>query len=138
MRQVLFWIPIPNPWFPDGIPIYAFGFMLFLAFISCTWLAGRRTRKEGVNPVYLQDLAIWIFVAGILGARITYMIQYREFIQDPIKEFFYIWNGGSGVLRLGRRRHHRLLAGIPLYHSKAWLGVVAIGRHHRANRGFGA
>lgn len=94
MRQVLFRIPIPNPWFPEGFPIYGFGFMLFLAFITCTWIAGRRSRKEGVNPLYVQDLAIWIFVAGIIGARITYMIQYREFIKEPLIEFFQIWNGG--------------------------------------------
>jgi len=90
MRQVLFWIPIPNPWFPQGIPVYGFGLMLFLTFVTCTWLAGRRARKEGIDPKYLQDLAIWIFVGGIIGARITYMIQYEV----PIDQFFRIWEGG--------------------------------------------
>lgn len=90
MRQVLFWIPIPNPWFPQGIPIYGFGLMLFLTFVSCVWLAGRRAKKEGINPQHLADLAIWIFVGGIIGARITYMIQYGI----PIEQFFRIWEGG--------------------------------------------
>jgi phosphatidylglycerol---prolipoprotein diacylglyceryl transferase len=90
MRQVVFWIPIPNRWFPEGLPVYGFGLMLFLTFVTCTWLASRRAKVEGINPQYLQDLAIWIFVFGIIGARITYMIQYGV----PPLEFFEIWKGG--------------------------------------------
>jgi prolipoprotein diacylglyceryltransferase len=90
MRQVIFWVPIPNPWFPQGFPIYGFGLMLFLTFITCTMWCTWRARKEGVNPQILQDLAVWIFVGGIIGARITFMIQY----QVPIWQFFEIWKGG--------------------------------------------
>lgn len=88
MRQVLFWLPIP---FTDiRVPIYGFGLMLFLTFVTCTWLASRRAKKEGINPQYLQDLAIWIFVGGIIGARIVFMIQYGV----PIADFYKIWEGG--------------------------------------------
>src|SRR5262249_29681324 len=69
---------------------YGFGVMLFFAFIICTWLASWRAKKEGVSPVILQDLAIWIFIGGIIGARIVYMIQYHQ----PISQFFLIWQGG--------------------------------------------
>ena len=86
MCQVLYRLPI----FKDGIPIYGFGGMLFFAFIFCTWLASWRAKKEGVPPQLLQDLAIWIFIGGIVGARIVYMIQY----QQPIQQFFFIWQGG--------------------------------------------
>ena len=96
MRQVLFWIPtrffdgLPS-WWPDlQIPIYGYGMMLFAAFLACTWLAGRRARKQGIARERIQDLAMWIFLGGIIGARITYMIQYHR----PIEEFFQIWQGG--------------------------------------------
>jgi phosphatidylglycerol---prolipoprotein diacylglyceryl transferase len=90
MRQVLFWIPVPNRWFPDGFPVYGFGLMLFLTFITCTLWASWRAKKEGVNPQHIQDLAVWIFVFGIVGARIVYMIQYGV----PLWQFFEIWKGG--------------------------------------------
>jgi phosphatidylglycerol:prolipoprotein diacylglycerol transferase len=90
MRQVLFWIPIRTEWTPNGIPIYGFGLMLFLAFVACMWLAGRKAEKEGIAKERLQDLAIWIFVGGILGARLVYMLQYGR----PWSEFFQIWQGG--------------------------------------------
>jgi prolipoprotein diacylglyceryltransferase len=90
MRQVLFRLPIHTEWSPDGIPLYGFGLMLFLTFLVTTWLAGRRARQAGVDPQHLQDLAIWIFVCGIVCARIVYMVQYGE----PIDQFFRIWQGG--------------------------------------------
>jgi prolipoprotein diacylglyceryltransferase len=95
MYQVLFRIPFkPFDWLPDWwpqeVPIYGFGMMLFITFLVTTWLASRRARKEGINPQYLQDLAIWIFVGGLVGARLVYMKQYHE----PLSNFFKIWQGG--------------------------------------------
>lgn len=87
MRQVLFYIP------GTEIPIYGYGMMLFVAFVFCTWLASRLARREGIEPRHVQDMAIWIFVLGILGARLTYTIQYWHDFND-ILQFFKIWDGG--------------------------------------------
>lgn len=84
MQQVLFHIPVL------GIPIYGYGFMLFLAFIACSWLTAWRAEKEGVSRTYVHDVIIWLFLGGIFGARVTYMIQY----QVPLTQFFVIWKGG--------------------------------------------
>ena len=102
MQQVLFRIPIKIPgWIPDGIPIYGFGTMLFLAFVLCTWVAGRRGEKEGIRKQTLQDLAIWFFVGGIIGARLTFLLVEAEPGQplstrllSAVTEFFKIWDGG--------------------------------------------
>jgi phosphatidylglycerol---prolipoprotein diacylglyceryl transferase len=84
MLQVLFRIPVID------LPIYGFGTMLFVALVTCVWLAGRRAEAEGVAKERLQDIALPIFVCGILGARIVYMIQYNQ----PLWNFFKIWEGG--------------------------------------------
>jgi phosphatidylglycerol:prolipoprotein diacylglycerol transferase len=91
MQQVLFHIPLSrlSENLPD-IPIYGYGFMLFVAFVLCTWLACRLAMREGIHPQRIQDLAIWMFVSGIAGARITYMIQYSV----PVWQFYKIWDGG--------------------------------------------
>lgn len=86
MRQILF--EIPTPWF--NIPVYGYGMMLFITFLVCTWLASRRARGEGIAPQHIQDLAIWVFVGGIAGARIVFMIQYGV----PFWDFYKIWQGG--------------------------------------------
>src|SRR5262249_60125903 len=87
MQQVLFRLP---PWNPDGIPLYGYGGMLFVAFVLTTLLASWLARREGIAPQHVQDMAIWIFLAGIVGARVTYMIQYGV----PLSDFFRIWDGG--------------------------------------------
>jgi prolipoprotein diacylglyceryltransferase len=91
MQQVLFRIPIRIPdWTPDGIPIYGFGLMLFIAFVACTVLASSLAVREGIRKEILQDLGIWLFVGGIIGARITFLIDKHE----SIWQFFRIWDGG--------------------------------------------
>ncbi len=95
MRQVLFRIPVLD------LPIYGYGAMLFLGILLCIWLAHRLGRREGIAAQSLTDLAIWIVLFGIVGARITFMIQYRHEFVNPIEEplqwllkFVQLWDGG--------------------------------------------
>jgi prolipoprotein diacylglyceryltransferase len=102
MHQVLFRIPIHfGGWAPQGIPIYGFGTMLFVAFVVCLWLTGRRAEKEGIRKEVIQDLALWIFVGGIIGARLTFLLVEGDpgqslgtRLQTALTEFFRIWDGG--------------------------------------------
>ena len=94
MLQVLFHIPIFKDEFPpDGIPIHGFGVMLFITFILGVWFLGWQSRRNtGTNlpRERNQDLVIVLFISGLVGARITYMIQYGV----PARQFFRIWEGG--------------------------------------------
>ena len=93
MLQVLFHIPILKDWFPpDGIPIHGFGVMLFLTFLVAVWFLGYLSQKtESRMPrERVQDLVIILFISGLSGARVTYMLQYHI----PLSQFFKIWEGG--------------------------------------------
>jgi phosphatidylglycerol:prolipoprotein diacylglycerol transferase len=92
MQQVLFWIPIKTAWFPDGIPVYAYGAMLFVTFVACVLFATYRSKLTGIDVPRerYQDLGITVFVLGLAGARIVYMIQFGV----PWFKFFRIWEGG--------------------------------------------
>jgi prolipoprotein diacylglyceryltransferase len=98
MQQVLFHIPIPlGNWLPDGIPIYGFGVMLFIAFVLCTWLVSRRAEQEGISKNHIQDLAIFLFVGGITGARLTFLIAEKEKgvpLTQSLSQFFNFTDGG--------------------------------------------
>jgi phosphatidylglycerol---prolipoprotein diacylglyceryl transferase len=50
-------------------------------------------KREGIEPKHVQDLAIWLFIGGIVGARITFMIQYHDQFSS-LWDFFRIWDGG--------------------------------------------
>src|SRR5262245_57086476 len=97
MWQVLWKIPIG-----DGLPIYGFGMMLFLAFLCCTWLAARRAELEGVRKEVVQDLAIWLFIGGLLGARITYLLLEQPWagLWNFIVQLSRIWDGGIDLYGL--------------------------------------
>ncbi len=96
MLQVIYRFPILKNWFPNGVPIYGFGLMLFCAFILCTWLAGKRGEREWIKKETIQDLAIWIFIGGLLGARITFLLQERPLpgFVEFITKLPRIWDGG--------------------------------------------
>lgn len=91
MWQVIYRIPIGN-----GIPIYGFGLMLFLTFILTTWLASRRAALEGIGKDVVESLAIWLFLGGLLGARITYLLSHEKFasLGDFLWKLPQIWEGG--------------------------------------------
>src|SRR5271165_3071104 len=95
MQQVLFHIPVKPfnwlpGWWPTQAPLYGFAVMLIVALVLCTWLAGSLAQREGIPRRALEDLAIWICVAGVIGARIVFMIQYHV----PWQDFYRLWEGG--------------------------------------------
>ena len=100
MQQVLFTVPIFKDTFPpDGIPVYGFGAMLFVTFIVVTWWGTVRAKRIGMEATKFQDFTIWVFISGIIGARVLYMIQYanqfpNQGIGAMVGAFFKIWEGG--------------------------------------------
>lgn len=79
----------------ERLPIYGFGMMLFLAFLVCTALAGRRAESEGVAREHIQDVVIWLFVGGLIGARITFLSAEKHLsFAEMLGEFWKIWDGG--------------------------------------------
>lgn len=118
MQQILFKIPILQSWFPDGIPIHGFGVMLFITFILGVAFLGWRSRVTGTKlpRERVQDLVIVLFVSGLIGARITFMIQYGL----PWRQFVRIWEGGI-VLYGG------IIAGILAYVAFYYLLLRKVG-----------
>ncbi len=67
-----------SPHFRDGLPIFGYGFMLFLGMASAIWLATWRAEREGVSSELIWDMAFCLFIAGIAGGRLFYLVQKRE------------------------------------------------------------
>jgi phosphatidylglycerol:prolipoprotein diacylglycerol transferase len=69
--------------FPGGMPIRGYGLMVLLGVISGIGISAWRTRQVGVNPDVMVSLCMWMLVAGIVGARLFYVLQYWN---DDIKQ----------------------------------------------------
>lgn len=61
---------------PLGVPVRGFGVMLMLATIAGVGLAVYRAWQVGIDPEVIYSLAFVMFLAGILGARLFYVVQY--------------------------------------------------------------
>ncbi len=91
MRQTLLEIPIP---FTDKhLPIFGFGLMLCIGFFAATWLAQRLCRREGLDGERIMDLSLWLFISGIVGARLLFMVRNPDQF-NGLLDFFKIWQGG--------------------------------------------
>jgi len=74
--------------------IYWFGVMMALGFMAALASWTFLGRKQGRDFNYCSDMMFWIMVAGIVGARVAYVIsEYRTFMERPIT-ILYLHRGG--------------------------------------------
>jgi phosphatidylglycerol---prolipoprotein diacylglyceryl transferase len=89
MRQVLFTIPVFG-----GLRVFGYGTMLLLAFLGSTNLAAWRAKREKLDPELLLDLAQYVFLGGLIGARVFYVVQYWGDRVRTVLDIFKVWEGG--------------------------------------------
>jgi phosphatidylglycerol:prolipoprotein diacylglycerol transferase len=58
-----------------GLPIRGYGVMLMLGVVSAMGIALNRCKQAGIKNESFFSLATWAVVAGLLGARLFYVIQ---------------------------------------------------------------
>lgn len=74
--------------------IYSYGLMLVLAFFVCSYLASLQAKKEGIDPDIIFNLCFVVFICGIIGARIFYVLNHLvDYLHNPL-EIFMLQRGG--------------------------------------------
>lgn len=78
------------------LTIHWYGVFIALAFIAGVWTASRRGLRNGIKPEWISDLAVWLLLGGIVGARLLHVTTYWEsdFADRPLWEVIAIWKGG--------------------------------------------
>ncbi|MBN8689172.1 MAG: prolipoprotein diacylglyceryl transferase [Armatimonadetes bacterium] len=59
----------------NGFELRSFGVMLMIGFLVGIAMASRRSERFGLKSSVVQDSAIWLIVAGIIGARVLFIVQ---------------------------------------------------------------
>lgn len=62
----------------QGVPIRGYGLMLLVAAAAGTWVSVVRGRASGFDADTILALGMEIFLWGIVGARLFYVVEYRE------------------------------------------------------------
>jgi phosphatidylglycerol:prolipoprotein diacylglycerol transferase len=88
MRPILFVIP------GLGIQVHSYGVMIFAACAAALLVAlwGARKQKVSQNSVY--ELATWLFLGGVIGARAMYVAFHLSAIHEPL-DILRTWQGGN-------------------------------------------
>jgi phosphatidylglycerol:prolipoprotein diacylglycerol transferase len=88
MRPILFVIPGLD------LSIHSYGVMIFAACSAALLMAVWRARHEGVHPDRVYELAAWLFLGGVIGARAMFVIQHPEQIHEWA-DVLRTWRGGN-------------------------------------------
>jgi phosphatidylglycerol:prolipoprotein diacylglycerol transferase len=91
-----------------------YGVILAIAAALGVWLAAREAERKGFNKDEIYDSVIWIAAAGLLGARLFYVIDHwpERFAVYPLSALF-IWQGGLVIWGA-------VLAGVLVIAIMAW------------------
>lgn len=84
-----------------SIPIFGYGMMMCLGFVSATLLAARRATKVGFPPETIWDLTFLFLLSGVGGARLFYLVQHGDRVfancqsaQSYLIAAIALWDGG--------------------------------------------
>ncbi|MGD9126426.1 MAG: prolipoprotein diacylglyceryl transferase [Planctomycetia bacterium] len=86
----------------EGLPIRGYGVMLLIAVVLATLLSIWRGLKIGMSVDQVISLVFWMFVPGIIGARLFFVIEYwhdfqRETFGATLAEVMKFTEGGLVV-----------------------------------------
>lgn len=78
--------------------IHSYGFMVALGFLAAIIISLSLAKRAGVALETIFDLAIWAILAGILGARLFYVLGQWQVYRHNLVEIFMVQRGGLVVL----------------------------------------
>jgi len=77
MYQILFRVPYFN------IPVYGYGVMMVIGFFAAMWLAQFLAVRSKINPEIFGNAALIALVTGVLGARLSHVLENINVYTDP-------------------------------------------------------
>ncbi len=86
MKPILFYV--------GSVPIYSYVVFMNLAFVAALTYAWIEARRQGMDVLYVAELALVLYIFGLFGARLLYvLVAWEDFSGDFLK-IFQIWKGG--------------------------------------------
>jgi len=88
------------------VDIRLYSICILIAFIAVYTVFKTEAKRFNVPRDFIFNMAFWIFILGVIGARVWYVIFYdlSYYLKNPI-EIVQIWKGGLAI-------HGGLLVGI--------------------------
>ena len=78
MQPILYELPGWN------LKIHAYGVMIFLACSGALAIAAWRAKREGLEVNHVYGLATWLFLGGVVGARLLFLISQHDTVHSAM------------------------------------------------------
>jgi phosphatidylglycerol:prolipoprotein diacylglycerol transferase len=77
------------------LTLHTYGVLLAAAFLAGLWIAGRQARKDGLDPNRVTDLAVYVLIAGLIGAKIMLLaVDWTYYSENPRLLLSILQSGG--------------------------------------------
>lgn len=77
--------------------LYFYSICIFLAVLAGYFLAKKRAPRYKLSEELVDKLLPYLFVGGIVGARLYHVFDDWLYYKDHLLEVFMLWQGGIGI-----------------------------------------
>jgi phosphatidylglycerol:prolipoprotein diacylglycerol transferase len=123
MHPELFRIPFTE------LTIKTYGLMMVIGFITAISIIRRLSRKITPDPQMITNAALYSLIAGVVGARLFFVVHYFDRFSSDLPSVIAIWDGGLELLG-GVLSAIAVIAIYLKYHKlpiRQYLDILAIG-----------
>jgi len=89
------------------LTLHTYGVLLAVAFLVGLWVASRQARKAGLEASLVSDLAIYLLIAGLVGAKLLLVIVEWDYYSQNMGQI-------GSILQSGGVFYGGLLAALPV------------------------
>jgi phosphatidylglycerol:prolipoprotein diacylglycerol transferase len=78
--------------------VKSWGVMVVIGFLAALWIMRRIMRQVGEDPDWISNAALYALMAGVIGARIFFVVHHFDLFRGRPLHVFAIWQGGVELL----------------------------------------
>ena len=77
------------------LTLHTYGVLLAIAFITGLWVASRQAKGAGLDPARVTDMAVYVLIAGLIGAKVLLVIvEWSYYAHNPRELLSILQSGG--------------------------------------------
>ncbi len=80
-----------------GLTIRWYALFILAGIVAAIWLIGVLAARRGFDPDFLLDIAPWVVVGSIAGARLTYVLLKWDYYGDHLGQAINVRLGGLSI-----------------------------------------
>ncbi len=82
-------------WSPGPFTLHTYGVLLAIAFLAGLWVVSRQAKRAGLDAGRVTDMAVWVLIAGLVGAKaLLLVVDWRFYSRNP-RELLGIFQSGG-------------------------------------------